>query len=144
MKKHTENIRKILPYVCLGLFAMLCLGADADSDQSFTTTTYFSWWYVLGGYAAVIYRNIAVSIRHYIKGTFKWWILLVPLAVNSLLAVPLVLAIVTVFGQPSGMWLKDTFIAFTTVYVLMDITWFGYRVTKTVDKYFKKRAGEKS
>lgn len=137
------NINKRTLAFFLTILCLACFGAaDSGEKGAVSATVYFSWWYIIGGYAAVLYRNIVSTVKQRLRGKFKFYLLILPLAVNSLVAVPLVLTVIGMLGPPSASPVKNLFTSFTAVYAIMDVTWFLYKVSTAVDDYAKEKGKE--
>ena len=133
----------------LWLFALLCLifiGAanTAAPNNSASLTIHFSWWCVAGGYAAVILKNLYDALKYYFEGKFNFWLMLLPLVVNVLVATPFVIGIITLLKMPSDSVLGNVVFSFTSVYTIMDGVWFLLKVSGVVKKFAEKKTKEKN
>lgn len=134
------------PYFCLILLMGWLFGAAAPTaaNDPASGAVSFSWWCVAGGYAAVILKNLYDAFKYYSEGKFNFWLMLLPLIVNSFVAAPFVIGIISILDMPSDSVLINATFSFTSVYTLMDGVWFLFKVSGVVNKFAEKKTKEKN
>jgi len=146
MSWYLKKISSTWPYFCLFLLMGLLFGAADPTSVNGANpdTASFPWWCVAGGYAAVIWKNLCGALKHYFEGKFNFWLMLLPLVVNSVFAAPFVIGIITILNISSASVLKDIFVSFPAVYTIIDGVWFLFKMSGVVNKFAEKKTKEKN
>ena len=99
---------------------------------------YVTWAYVLGSLSAIVYKMSVGSAKHLIGRTFRLRMLVLPVAVATLISIPLVCMIMPRFGPPTGRPMNDVIYAFLTTYATIDMTADFYIVSELYRQHIQK------
>ncbi|OGL73507.1 hypothetical protein A3D72_02840 [Candidatus Uhrbacteria bacterium RIFCSPHIGHO2_02_FULL_57_19] len=123
------------------LAVVLLIATHAAADGGGADGIYFTAAYIVGSVLAIGYKTLVACVKYVSLRVFRLGMLLYPMFLAILIAIPTVFYALPHLGPPSGKFAPDMIYAFLTTYTIFDITGDAFKLTGIMTDYFRRKGG---